>query len=116
MIDLKLVRTNPELMKDNIKKRNLDVDFDAFLLMDKKVLEIRQRLDEMKNQKNTFSKMMGTLTPEERTKKLEELKFLGEDQTLLEEELKLLEKDYFDILYRLPNFLDPTAAIGDDDG
>jgi len=59
---------------------------------------------------------MGTLTPEERTKKLEELKFLGEDQTLLEEELKLLEKDYFDILYRLPNFLDPTAAIGDDDG
>ena len=39
MIDLKLVRQNPELMKDNIAKRNLKVDLDAFLALDKQILE-----------------------------------------------------------------------------
>jgi seryl-tRNA synthetase len=61
MIDLKLVRQNPEAMKENIKKRNLKVDLDAFLEMDKKLIELNQKLDEIRATKNSFSKLIPTL-------------------------------------------------------
>jgi seryl-tRNA synthetase len=76
MVDLKLVRQNPELMKDNIKKRNLKVDLDAFLEMDKHLITLNQNLDEIKNKKNTFSKLIPTLSKEEKESKLSEMKNL----------------------------------------
>jgi seryl-tRNA synthetase len=76
MVDLKLVRANPELMKDNIKKRNLKVDLDAFLKMDKDLIELNKKLDEIKAKKNSFSKLMPTLSNDEKQVKLEEMKNL----------------------------------------
>jgi seryl-tRNA synthetase len=76
MVDLKLVRQNPELMKDNIKKRNLKVDLDAFLEMDKHLITLNQNLDEIKNKKNIFSKLIPTLSKEEKESKLSEMKNL----------------------------------------
>ena len=76
MIDLKLVRQNPELMKDNIAKRNLKVDLDAFLALDKQILEINQKLENLKATKNSFSKLIPTLSNEEKQAKLAEMKDL----------------------------------------
>ncbi len=115
MIDLKLVRQNPELMKDNIKKRNLKVDLDIFLEMDKKMITLNQELDEIKNKKNVFSKLIPTLGEEEKNEKLSEMKNLWEKEKSLAEEIKSLEIEYNAILWRLPNFLDSTAAIWPDD-
>lgn len=115
MIDLKLVRQNPELMRENIQKRNLSVDLDAFLEMDKKLIELNQKLDAIKAEKNAFSKLIPTLSNEEKTQKLAEMKALWEDEKALSEEIKNLEVEYNKIYYRLPNFLDPTTAIGPDD-
>lgn len=115
MIDLKLVRQNPELMKDNIKKRNLDVDLDAFLEMDKKIIELNQKLDSIKAEKNAFSKVLPTLSKEEKEVKLAEMKALWDEEKALTEEIRNLEVEYNKVLYRLPNFLDPTTAIGPDD-
>ncbi|MFA5917471.1 MAG: serine--tRNA ligase [Candidatus Gracilibacteria bacterium] len=115
MVDLKLVRQNPELMKDNIKKRNLKVDLDAFLEMDKHLITLNQNLDEIKNKKNIFSKLIPTLSKEEKESKLSEMKNLGEKEKSITENIKSLEIEYNAILWRLPNFLDETAAIGPDD-
>jgi seryl-tRNA synthetase len=76
MIDLKVVRNNPLMMKDNIKKRNLKIDLDAFLEMDKTLITLNQNLDEIKNKKNTFSKLIPTLSKEEKESKLSEMKNL----------------------------------------
>lgn len=115
MIDLKAIRTNPEQMKENIQKRNLKVDLDSFLEMDKKIIGLNQELDALKAEKNNFSKLIPTLSNEEKQVKLSEMKALGEQEKNLSEQLKLLEWDYNAILYRLPNFLDETAAIWPDD-
>ncbi|NDK08523.1 serine--tRNA ligase [Candidatus Gracilibacteria bacterium] len=115
MIDLKVVRSNPDMMKDNIKKRNLKVDLDAFLEMDKTLITLNQNLDEIKNKKNTFSKLIPTLSKEEKESKLSEMKNLGEKEKSLTEEIRLLEIEYNNVYYRLPNFLDSTTAIGPDD-
>lgn len=115
MIDLKAIRTNPEQMKENIQKRNLKVDLDSFLEMDKKIIGLNQELDALKAEKNNFSKLIPTLSNEEKQVKLSEMKALGEQERNLSEQLKSLEWDYNAILYRLPNFLDETAAIWPDD-
>lgn len=115
MIDLKALRANPDEMRENLKKRNISVDLDAFLALDKEILEKNKKLDEIKNQKNIFSKMLPTLKLEEKQTKLFEMKALGEEEKTLTEALKELTPKYNAILYRLPNKLDPTAAIGPDD-
>lgn len=115
MIDLKYVRANVDAYKLNIKQRNLDVDLDAFLEMDKKVINLNQQIDEIKATKNNFSKVMQALSNEEKQEKLVEIKSLWDKQKDLEDELKALEEKYYNILYRLPNVLDPTASIWQSD-
>lgn len=115
MIDLKQLRTNPEIMRDNLKKRNLNVNLDNFLELDKKIIDLKQKLDEIKASKNNFSKMMPTLSKEEKESKLIEMKNLWETEKSLDETLKSIEPEYNSILYRLPNNLDPTTAIWLDD-
>lgn len=115
MIDLKVVRSNPDMMKDNIKKRNLKIDLDAFLEMDKNLINLNQNLDEIKNKKNIFSKLIPSLSKEEKESKLSEMKNLWEKEKSLSEEIKSLEIEYNNIYYRLPNFLDDTTAIWPDD-
>jgi seryl-tRNA synthetase len=76
MIDLKLLRANPEAMKENIQKRNLNVDLTYFLELDKKLIELNQKLDEIRATKNSFSKLIPTLSSDEKTSKLAEMKAL----------------------------------------
>jgi seryl-tRNA synthetase len=76
MIDLKALRANPDEMRDNLKKRNIPVDLDAFLALDREILEKNQKLDEIKNQKNVFSKLIPTLAADEKQAKLAEMKAL----------------------------------------
>lgn len=115
MIDLKAVRANPEKMKENIQKRNLKVDLEAFLEMDRKIIQLNQEIDALKAEKNNFSKLLPTLSNEEKQTKLSEMKALWEQEKNLSETLKSIQEEYNSILYRLPNFLDETAAIWADD-
>ncbi|MBW7954598.1 serine--tRNA ligase [Candidatus Gracilibacteria bacterium] len=115
MIDLKLLRQNPLLMKENIKKRNLNIDLDDFLQIDKDLLDMQAKLENIKATKNSFSKIISSLSKEEKEVKLKELKILGEEEVLIGEKIKSLQPKYFDVLYRLPNYLDETTAIGDDE-
>jgi len=115
MIDIKYLRHNPQAMQDNIEKRNLDIDLKAFLELDKKYLALQKEKEDIKAQKNMFSRELGALSPEEKTKRLEEMSLLSEKEAALREQLVRIEQEYFPILHRLPNDLDPTTAIGTDE-
>lgn len=115
MIDLKYVRSNVEAYKLNIKQRNLKVDLDAFLEMDREILSLNQELDNLRNQKNVVSKLIPTLGNEEKQAKIAEMKTLWDDIKSLEEKLSILLPEYNSVLYRLPNVLDPTSSIGETD-
>lgn len=115
MIDLKIVRNNPENYKDNIKKRNLNINLDYFLEIDKKLIDLNIKLDEIRASKNSFSKIIPTLSKEEKNLKLSEMKNIWEEEKKLFEEIKELEVEYNNIYFRLPNFLDDTTAIWSDD-
>ncbi len=115
MLDIKIIRNNPELVKDIIKKRNLSLDLDAFLEIDAKKLDLIVKVDELRTLKNKVSKEIPTMSNEDRPAKIAEMKKLWEKLAVLETEQKQNEEAWKDLYYRVPNLLDETAAIWDTD-
>jgi seryl-tRNA synthetase len=76
MLDIKIIRNNPDLVKDNITKRNLSLNLDDFLKIDAEKLELIVKVDELRAIKNKVSKEIPTLSNEERPAKISEMKKL----------------------------------------
>jgi len=115
MLDIKIIRENPELVKDNIKKRNLTLDVDAFLELDKRKNFLIVKTDELRALKNKVSKLIPTLSNEERPAQIAEMKKVAEELKELEKEQKEVNEKWYNEYIRFPNLLDPTAAIWNDD-
>lgn len=116
MIDIKILRSNPELVRDSITKRNLKVDLDAFLALDAERLAERQKMEEFQALRNRVSKEIPTIADAaEKQAKIAEMKSVGENIATIEASLAETEEAYNDMLYSIPNFLDPTTAIGADE-
>lgn len=115
MLWLKFIRNNPEIIKDSIEKRGLNIDIDNFLVLDKELVDLKNKLDDQRALKNSVSKEIPTLSNEEKAPKIAEMKQVWEDIKSLEETLRVKEKEFFDIHIKIPNLLDPTAAIWSSD-
>ncbi len=115
MLDLKIIRQQPDLVKDVIKKRNLKLDLDEFLKIDTKKRELIVKLDELRETRNKVSKQIPQLSADEKPAKIVEMRALWDDLKVLEEEYRKIEKIWQDLYYKIPNLLDPTAAIWDTD-
>ena len=115
MIDLKLIRENPDLIKDSAKKRCVSVDIDAFLELDKEKNALQLSLDELRELRNKVSKEIPSLQDSEKQEKIADMKKVGDDISAWEVKYRKLEKDFFDIYYTIPNILDETAAVWDNE-
>ncbi len=115
MLDIKIIRNNPELVKDNIQKRNLSLDLDKFLEIDAEKLDLILKVDELRAVKNKVSKEIPTLSNEERPAKIAEMKELWDTLTALEEKQRQVEEDWKSMYYQFPNLLDETTAIWNTD-
>jgi seryl-tRNA synthetase len=113
MLDIKIIRKDPEMVKDIIKKRNITLDLDKFLEIDAKKLELILKVDELRALKNKVSKEIPQMSNEERPAKIAEMKQLWEKLGLLEVEQKQVDESWKEYYYKVPNLLDPTAAIWD---
>lgn len=115
MIDLNLLRSNPELFKDSAKKRNMKCDIDHILNVDKENRALKTSIELLRSQSNQVAKSMAKATPEER----EELKKQGGElkKKIIEgeEKLKLKEKEFHQLCYTVPNLLAPNIPVGIDD-
>lgn len=110
MIDIKILRNNPEIVRDSIKKRNLKIDLDVIIARDAERMILQQELDQLRMRRNDISSQMGKWKPEPEV--LAEAKELKEKIAILESKYNETEEEYKLMLASLPNFLDPTAAIG----
>ncbi len=122
MLDIRFVKENPELVKENIKKKfaehKLPLVDEVIELHDKK-LEITQKADSLRANRNKISKEIGALMGQgkrdeaEAMKKLvsdqaEELKALAEEETVLEEKIRK-------IMMSIPNIVDASVPVGKND-
>jgi len=115
MLDIKIIRNNPDLVKDIIVKRNLKLDLDEFLEIDSKKLELIIKVDELREIKNKVSKEIPNLSNEERPAKIAEMKKLWDDLKKLEDQQIEIEESWKELYYQVPNLLDETASIWNTD-
>ena len=122
MIDIKLIRENPDLVKENIKKKFQDEKLplvDEVKALDEKYRGIRVKVDELRAKRNADSKNIGKLMQEGKKEEAEELKksianIGGEIEGLEADEIKL-EEEIKNIMMKIPNIIDPSVPIGKDD-
>lgn len=122
MIDIKWIRTNPELVKENIKKKFQDEKLalvDEVVELDKKYREIKTACDGLRSQRKTVSKKIGGLMAQGKKDEAEAVKAevadLGkqlEENEALESELEVKIRE---IMLVIPNFIDESVPIGKND-
>lgn len=116
MLDIKFIKENRELIKENIKKRNVNADVDLLLEYYNKKNDIQFQLDNLRQKRNeNANKMKQKLSDDERNRLIEEGKTLKIDIARLEEESREIEKKFTEELYKIPNLTHPTTPIGDTD-
>jgi seryl-tRNA synthetase len=116
MIDIKIIRTQPDIIRDSISKRNLSIDFDSFLELDKERLTQKQQLETLQALRNKVSKEVPMIqNTQEKEIKISEMKAVNTEIAEIEESLKKSQDAYENLLYAIPNLLDPTTAIGADE-
>jgi len=122
MIDIKWIRTNPELVKENIKKKFQDEKLalvDEVVELDKKYRETKTACDGLRSQRKSISKKIGALMAQGKKDEAEAVKAevadLGkqlEENEALESEL---EGKIREIMLVIPNFIDESVPIGKND-
>lgn len=122
MLDIKFLRENRDVVKENIKKKFQDEKLplvDEVIELDIKNREAKQKGDELRKARNDKSGMIGSLM---RDKKIEEANAIKEEVTKINEELVGLEKEEAElddrirtIMLRIPNIIDESVPIGKDD-
>ncbi len=122
MLDIKLVRTNPELVKENIKKKFQDQKLalvDEVLELDQAFRASKARGDELRQQRNTVSKEIGRLMKEGKKDEAEETKkqvaaIAGELEAMEKKEAEMTEEIKRRMMV-IPNIIDDSVPIGHDD-
>ena len=122
MIDIKLVRENPELVKENMEKKfqhhKLDL-VDKVIELDAESRAVKQQADDLRSNRNKISKQIGALMAqgkkEEGMALKEEVTRQAELLAELEEKESKLSEEVTNIMMQIPNIIDPSVPIGKDD-
>ena len=122
MLDIKFVRENPELVKENIKNKFQDSKIalvDEVIELDKQNRAAITEADQLRADRNRISKMIGGFMAKGEKDKAEEAKKTVAEQAQRLAELEKLEAELQEkiqkIMYTIPNIIDPSVPIGKDD-
>ncbi len=122
MIDLKFLRENPEIVKQNIRNKFQDAKLplvDEVIEIDAKRRATQQEADDLRNKRNQISKQIGALMAQGKKEEAEEVKKqvaeFGSRLTELEGEQVKLEEEVTKRMMIIPNIIDPSVPIGKDD-
>ena len=122
MLDIKFLRNNPDIVKQDIKNKFQDEKLplvDEVIELDKRNREIKQEVEALRADKNKSSKQIGAMMAQKKLEEAEELKrkvgeYAGRIDSLSEEE-KEVEEKIKKIMMTIPNIIDPSVPIGKDD-
>ena len=122
MLDIKFLRTNPDIVKQNIKNKFQDDKLplvDEVIELDKEFREAKTRAEYLRSQRNKISKQIGALMGQGKKEEAEEVKKQVTDMASELEALSVketeLEEKIRKIMLIIPNIIDPSVPIGKDD-
>lgn len=122
MIDIKFLRENPDVVKQNIKNKFQDSKLplvDEVIEFDKKSRAVKQEADQLRANRNKFSKQIGALYGQGKKEEAEEMKKLvteqGDRLAELEKQEAELQEEVKNRMMVIPNIIDKSVPIGKDD-
>ena len=122
MLDIKFLRENPDLVKENIKKKFQDQKLplvDEVIVKDRELRTMKQRVDDMRAQRNAMSKQIGGLMKEGKRDEAEAVKqqvaSMADELKEIEEKEAVVRDRVQEIMMQIPNMIDPSVPIGKDD-
>ena len=122
MIDIKFLRENPDVVKENIKKKFQDKKLplvDEVIDLDAKSRAAKQEADDLRAKRNQLSKQIGALMKEGKKEEAEAVKAqvaeFAERLAELEEQEKTYSEQVLKDMMMIPNIIDPSVPIGEDD-
>jgi seryl-tRNA synthetase len=117
MLDIKLVRSDPEKVLTGMKKRNAKVPLDEFLKLDEERRKKLTEVEQLKNRRNTVSKEVGRLKAQGRdaAELIKEMQVEGDSIQKLDGEIRQIEERLQDILLVIPNLPHESVPVGKDE-
>ena len=117
MLDIKMIRENPDKVNELLKRRNPELSIDAILDVDEERRQIQTKADELRAKRKSESQKIGMMKKNgENTDAIqEEVRVLGDEIKALEEKQVELDEKQRDMLLRTPNIPDETTPIGSSD-
>lgn len=120
MLDIKFVRANPEVLKEALRKRGYDINFDRFLDLESERLTLLREIEQKRALRNSVSQEIAALKRSgESSEKVDELilqmRKLGDDLSEVERRLREVEEEVERFLLMVPNIPHESVPLGKDD-
>lgn len=115
MIDIKLLRDNPQKISENLKKRGSKIDLKKISLIDKKRREILQEIESLRANQNQANEAIVKARGKEKEKKISQMKKIAQKIKELNPKLQKVEEEFNELVLELPNILRDDVKIGQSD-
>lgn len=117
MLDLKFVRSNPDLIRQTLVNKGVAVDVDRILALDVERRQILAEVESLKARRNEVSKQVGALKKQgqDASAIIAEMGQIGDRIKELDEKGRTVEEDLQNLMYQLPNIPAPDVPVGRDD-
>ena len=117
MLDINMIREQPDLVREALEKRQMSPSpVEKILDLDERRRSLIQDVETMRSERNTVSKEIGRMKDKDtRQAKIDAMRLLGEKIDSVDEELKQVEDQLENLLAEIPNIPDPEVPVGVDD-
>ena len=118
MIDIKFLRENPDIVRENIKKKFQDAKLplvDEVIELDAEKRATQQKADSLRASRNKLSKQIGALMGQGKKAEAEEVKAQSDELIAAEAKEKELDEKILKIMMTIPNIIDASVPVGKDD-
>ncbi len=112
MLSRQFIRENPDLVRDAIRKKRVDLDLDGLLDLDRQVREARVEVEKLNNRANEVAKATGKAAAADRATLIAEGRALRGRAGPLDEKITALESALRTLELRVPNIPDPSVPVG----
>lgn len=115
MIDMKLLREQPQMVVHAARAKNVEIDMDRILELDRRVRSLKGEIEAIAAQKNEASKHIPKASKEERAQMIEEMRLIDAKAEKLEAEFAPANEELSELLYKIPNPPLPDVIVGKTD-
>ena len=115
MIDPQLLKTNVELIKENLIKRDLKIDLEILTRLDKERREIKFESEKLRSEQKKLGKEIATSEGDQKNKLLNKAEKLSEKVKQLSDENQKKDEEFFNEWIKIPNIVNPSSPVGKTD-